>query len=45
MLEDLVVQRRRDTEAALRPIKRLLHNKRAEPERIIADGNIVQQLC
>ena len=35
---DLVVQRRRDTEAALRPFKRLLHNQPVEPETITTDG-------
>ena len=35
---DLVVQRRRDTEAALRLLKRLLHNQPVEPERITTDG-------
>ena len=35
---DLVVQRQRDTEAALRLLKRLLHNRPVEPEMIIADG-------
>ena len=35
---DLVVQRRRDTEAALRLLRRLLHNQPVEPEMIIADG-------
>ena len=35
---DLVVQRRRDTEAALRLLKRLLHTQPVEPEMIITDG-------
>jgi putative transposase len=35
---DLVVQRRRDTEAALRLLKRLLHNQPVEPETITKDG-------
>ena len=35
---DLVVQRRRDTEAALRLLKRLLHNQPVEPETITTDG-------
>lgn len=35
---DLVVQRRRDTEAALKLLKRLLRNQPVEPERIITDG-------
>ena len=35
---DLVVQRRRDTEAALRPLRRLLHNQPVEPEMITTDG-------
>jgi transposase-like protein len=35
---DLVVQRRRDTEAALKVLKRLLHNQPVEPETITADG-------
>lgn len=35
---DLVVQPRRDTEAALKVLKRLLHNQPVEPERIITDG-------
>ena len=35
---DLVVQRRRDTEAALRLLRRLLHNQPVEPEMITTDG-------
>ncbi len=35
---DLVIQRRRDTEAALRLLKRLLHNRPVEPETITTDG-------
>ena len=35
---DLVVQRRWDTEAALRLLKRLLHNQPVEPEMITTDG-------
>lgn len=35
---DLVVQRRRDTEAALVLLKRLLRNQSVEPERIVTDG-------
>ena len=35
---DLVVQRRRDTEAAMKLLKRLLHNQPAEPETITTDG-------
>ena len=35
---DLVVQRRRDTEAALRLLGRLLRNQSVEPERITTDG-------
>ena len=35
---DLVVQRRRDTEAALKLLKRLLHNQPVEPETITTDG-------
>jgi putative transposase len=35
---DLVVQRRRDTEAALRLLKRLLHNQPVELETITTDG-------
>ena len=35
---DLVVRRRRDTEAALRLLKRLLHNQPVEPETITTDG-------
>ena len=35
---DLVVQRRRDTDAALRLLKRLLQNQPVEPERIVTDG-------
>ena len=35
---DLVVQRRRDTEAALRLSKRLLHNQPVEPQTITTDG-------
>ncbi|WP_426042685.1 IS6 family transposase [Brevundimonas sp. TWP2-3-4b1] len=35
---DLVVQRRRDTEAALRLLRRLLHNQPVEPQTITTDG-------
>lgn len=35
---DLVVQRRRDTEAALRLLRHLLHNQPIEPQRITTDG-------
>jgi transposase-like protein len=35
---DLVVQRRRDTEAALKLLKRLLHNQPVEPQTITTDG-------
>lgn len=35
---DLVVQRRQDTEAALRLLKRLLQNQPVEPETITTDG-------
>ena len=35
---DLVAQRRRDTEAALVLLKRLLRNQPVEPERIVTDG-------
>ena len=35
---DVVVQRRRDTEAALRLLRRLLHNQPVEPETITTDG-------
>ena len=35
---DLVVQRRRDTEAALRLLRRLLHNQPVEPKTITTDG-------
>jgi putative transposase len=35
---DLVMQKRRDTGAALRLIKRLLRNQPIDPERIITDG-------
>ena len=35
---DLVVQRRRDTEAALRLLKSLLHNQPVEPTSITTDG-------
>ena len=35
---DLVVQRRRDTEAALRLLRRLLHNQPIEPVMITTDG-------
>ena len=35
---DVVVQRRRDTEAALKLIKRLLRNQPVEPESITTDG-------
>ena len=35
---DRVVQRRRDTEAALKLLGRLLRNQSVEPERITTDG-------
>ncbi|OYX57590.1 MAG: IS6 family transposase [Brevundimonas subvibrioides] len=35
---DLLVQRRRDTEAALKLIRRLLHNQPVEPQTITTDG-------
>lgn len=35
---DLVMQRRRDTEAALKLLKRLLRNQPVEPEAIVTDG-------
>ncbi len=35
---DIVVQRRRDTEAALKLLRRLLHNHRVEPQTITTDG-------
>ncbi|WP_426039461.1 IS6 family transposase [Brevundimonas sp. DC300-4] len=35
---DLLVQRRRDTEAALKLLRRLLHNQPVEPEMITTDG-------
>jgi transposase-like protein len=35
---DLVVQRRRDTEAALKLLRRLLRNQPVEPESIVTDG-------
>ena len=35
---DLVVQRRRDTEATIKLLKRLLHNQPVEPETITTDG-------
>lgn len=35
---DLVVQRRRDTDAALKILKRLLRNQPIEPEQIVTDG-------
>lgn len=35
---DLVVQLRRDTEAALRLLRRLLHNQPVEPQVITTDG-------
>lgn len=35
---DLVVQHRRDTDAALKLLKRLLQNQPVEPERIVTDG-------
>ena len=35
---DLIVQRRRDTEAGLRLLRRLLHNQPVEPEKITTDG-------
>jgi len=37
-VRDLVVQRRRDTEAALALLKRLLRNQPVEPKRIVTDG-------
>jgi transposase-like protein len=37
---DVVVQRRRDTEAALKLLKRLLRNQPAEPEMITTDGPV-----
>ena len=38
---DLVVQHRRDTEAALRLLRRLLHNQSVEPQTITTDGLFV----
>lgn len=35
---DLVVQPRRDTDAALKILKRLLRNQPVEPEQIVTDG-------
>lgn len=35
---DVVVQRRRDNEAALKLLRRLLRNQPVEPERITTDG-------
>ncbi|WP_292230211.1 DDE-type integrase/transposase/recombinase [Brevundimonas sp.] len=35
---DLVVQRRRDTEAALKLLKRLLRSRPVEPEKVLIDG-------
>lgn len=35
---DVLVQRRRDTEAALKLLRRLLHNQPVEPETITTDG-------
>ena len=35
---DVVVQRRRDTDAVLEPLRRLLRNQPAEPEKIVTDG-------
>ena len=35
---DLVVQRRRDTQAAMKLLKRLLNNQPVEPESITTDG-------
>jgi transposase-like protein len=35
---DLVVRGRRDTEAALKLLKRLLHNQPVEPETLTTDG-------
>ena len=35
---DVVVQRRRDTEAALKLLRRLLHNQPVEPQTITTDG-------
>lgn len=37
---DLVIQRRRDTQAALRLLKRFLHNQPVKPEAIITDGRM-----
>ena len=35
---DLVVQRRRDTDAALKLLRHLLHNQPVEPQTITTDG-------
>ena len=35
---DVVVQRRRDTQAALKLLRRLLHNQPVEPQKITTDG-------
>ncbi len=35
---DLLVQRRRDTDAALKLLRRLLHNQPVEPQTITTDG-------
>jgi len=35
---DVVVQRRRDTDAALKLIRRVLRNQPVEPEKIVTDG-------
>ncbi|WP_404413570.1 IS6 family transposase [Brevundimonas vesicularis] len=47
---DIVVQRRRDTEAALKLLKRLLRNQPVDPEKIVTDGlgsysAALDQLC
>jgi putative transposase len=35
---DMIVQKQRDTGAALRPMRRLLRNQHVEPERVTTDG-------
>ena len=35
---DVVVQRRRDTDAALRLLRRLLRNQPVQPQQIVTDG-------
>ena len=37
-MRDVVVQRRRDTDAALKLLRRLLRNQPIEPEKVVTDG-------